>query len=226
MPDLPIDFRPHGIDAYRKLIRQGIAKSENFPKTFNLASNIGYSFQYLEFLAHYYRSYDHHYTIKALLVKDFVVVGCGVLEAVFYYLVRANGWEATSGLELVKELKANPFQHSDETLVVTTRIYRKLPQPVLEQMTFDQMTKKLEKKHIFRDENIYEKLSGLRRLRNHVHLQNVADGFNATDFNAFGRGQFEQMCEILYLVFTSNVFSPTDDQRELLAFLRPKVTDT
>jgi hypothetical protein len=74
---------------------------------------------------------------------------------VFYYFVRANGWEATTDLELVKELKANPFQHGDETLLVTTRIYKKLDQPILEQMTFDQMTKKLEKKHIFRGENIY-----------------------------------------------------------------------
>jgi hypothetical protein len=155
MPALPIDFRPHGIDAYRKFVRQGVVNFEKFPKTYHFASNVGYSLQYLEFLAHYYRSYDHHYTIGALLAKDFVVVGCGVLEAVFYYLVRANGWEATSDLELVKELKANPFQHSNETLVVTTRIYKKLPQPVLEQMTFDQMTKKLEKKDIFRDPGIY-----------------------------------------------------------------------
>jgi hypothetical protein len=49
----------------------------------------------------------------------------------------------------------------------------------------------------------------------------VADGFTATNFNAFGREQFEQMCEILYLVFTSNIFSPTDDQKELLFFLKP-----
>jgi hypothetical protein len=203
------------------LLRRGIAKSEKFPNTYNLASNIGYSLQYLEFLAHYYGTYDHHYTISKLLVKDFVVIGCGILEAVFYYLVRTNGGGATSDLELVKELKANPYQHGGETLIVTTRIYKKLDQPILEQMTFDQMTKKLEKKHIFRGENIYEKLSGLRRLRNHVHLQNAADGFTATDFNAFGREQFNQMCEILYLVFTSNVFTPTDGQREILAFLKP-----
>jgi hypothetical protein len=49
----------------------------------------------------------------------------------------------------------------------------------------------------------------------------VADGFTATDFNAFGPEQFKQMTEILYLVFTSSVFSPTDEQKELLSFLQP-----
>jgi hypothetical protein len=221
MSELPKEFRPHGVDRYRKLLRQGLVTTPKFPKALQLASNVSYSFQYLEFLANYHRSYDHHFTINALLVKDFVVVGCGILEAVFYYLIRVNGWEATSEFELVKELRGNPFEHSGETLSVVTRVMRKLPEPALEQMTFDQMTKKLEKKHIFRNEGIYPKLSALRRLRNNVHLQNVADGFTATDFNAFGRDQFEQICETLYLVFTSNVFSATDEQKELLSFLRP-----
>ncbi len=220
-PDLPKEFRPHGVDRYRKLLRQGLVTTSQFPKAIQLASNISYSFQYLEFLITYYKSYDHHFTINALLVKDIVVVGCGMLEAVFYYLVRANGWEAKSEYELVKEVKGNPFQHNDEALLVITRVMRKLPEPAVEQMTFDQMTKKLEKKHIFRDEGIYPKLSTLRRLRNNVHLQNVADGFTATDFNAFGPEQLNQICEILYLVFTSNVFSATEEQKELLSFLKP-----
>jgi hypothetical protein len=221
MSEKPSEFRPCNVDSYRGLVCRLVDhRSTSVPRPMNIASNISYSLQYVEFLSTYYRKYDHHFTIDALLVKDFIIVCCGILEAVFYYVVKSRGWARTTDLELIKVSKGNPFEHGGDKIIIHTHMLRVLPEPVFEQMTFDQMAKKVESKRVFNDSGLYQKLAKMRKLRNHIHLQSTSQDFTKTDFNAFSRADFWEMSELLWLVLSSHLFNPTSEQLELIAFLK------
>jgi len=107
-----------------------------------------------------------------------------------------------------------------DTVRVDTIIYKKLSSKVTKHMSFDAMIKCAKSNHIFGTNKVlYNKLDAIRTLRNKVHLQvinNPAD----TDWNSFNNSDLSDICKVLYVIFTSTLFSPTTDEKRYFEYLR------
>lgn len=148
-----------------------------------------------------------------------VVVGCGIIESLLHYLLIADGSHASTEWELVGVAPGNPKNLDGEKRKVDSHIYRRIDPPRIEEMTFDSMLKKAERRRVLgREHNIYPVLKRLRPLRNKVHLQEIGD-VTDTDWNAFNWSEACAMAQVLRRVFRSSVFSPTAEERRYFGYL-------
>ncbi len=74
-------------------------------------------------------------------------------------------------------------------------------------MTFDQMCKKVESKKLLGDEkDLYKEISGIRKLRNKIHIHGIEDSQD-TDWYNFNQNQFKLIKKVLYGILISSRFA-------------------
>ena len=92
------------------------------------------------------------------------------------------------------------------------------PQSV--EMTLDVMAKKAERLKLLGDgSEIYKKLLYLRKLRNRVHIHAITSDHD-TDWWTINKKEVDTLRLVLYSFLTSSLFKPTNEEKEMFAFLR------
>jgi hypothetical protein len=184
--------------------------------------NLGYNFQYLEFLNHLLTEKQLHSTVTALTQKTFVVVGMGIVEALLWYTIRKNKLQVLEDWEVVHELSASEFTEGDRKRRAKILIEEHQPKPKESAMTLDVMRKKVEgKKLLGVDTQVYRDLNHLRGLRNRVHIH-VMQGDKDTDWFKFNDSDVQLMKKALLSILQSPLFAASHDSQKYFAFLKPK----
>lgn len=173
-----------------------------------LKSNIAYNLQYLEFLDQLFKDIKLSTVLKTQNIKSFVVYGSSVIEAIFYYIIISKGQGVKTELKSYKKIKSHEYEIEGHKFCHETELFIKISPPIDIQMTFDQMCKKVENKKLLGNdlEDLYKKISRVRKLRNKVHIQGIENSQD-TDYWKFNQKEFNLMKEILYGILTSTLFS-------------------
>jgi hypothetical protein len=210
---------PVAIHQYETLLEKVICRGRGYTHVYALRKNIAYNLQYLEFL---YRSLEDlklSSVIEKQIWKNFIITGCGVIESLLHFLLIAKKQQKTTVWELKFVAPGQDKTIDDKHVRIDSHVYRKLSSPRNEEMTFDSMIKRAEKKKVLGgDHSVYARLNNLRRLRNRIHLQEIGNPLD-TDWNAIGRQDFLVMTSVLKAVLTGSIFQPTAEQRGFFAYL-------
>jgi len=202
-----------------ELLKKVIRSGRGYEHAYALRKNIAYNLQYVEFLDRCLSDISLSSVLERQTWKMFIVVGCGIVESLLHFLLIARGLHSTTEWELHATLRGNPKTVDGDTLRADTHLLRRLDSAQLAPMTFDAMLKKAEAKTVLgSDHSVYAALKRLRPLRNRVHLQAIESPAD-TDWNAFTATDLGIMAEVLYKVFTSTVFRPSNAQKQYFAYL-------
>ena len=184
-----------------------------------LRKNIAYSFQHLEFLHHCEQDLSITSVIWTQNTKAFVIVACGIIEALFYYMLVSNGKAAKTQWKTAGKTETHEFELMGEIHRMDIEYFQKTKEPFLEQMTFDAMCKRVEKRDLAKlsSEEFYKHLPYLRSLRNRVHIHDV-NGTEDTDWSKFYRKDLDLVKKVLLLLLQSSYFPQKN--AELVYFLK------
>lgn len=217
--DAEAGWYPVAIHQYETLLENVICRGRGYTHVYALRKNIAYNLQYLEFL---YRSLEDlklSSVIEKQIWKNFIITGCGVIESILHFLLIAKKQQKTTVWELKFVISGQEKVIEGKHLRIDSSVYRKLSSPRNEQMTFDSMIKRAEKKKVLGgDHSIYARLNNLRRLRNRIHLQEIGSPLD-TDWNVIGRQDFQIMTSVIKAVMTGSVFQPTAEQKAFFDYL-------
>lgn len=174
-----------------------------------LRKNIAYTLQYVEFLDRVLKDLKLSSVLWTQNVKSFVVYGASVIEAIFFYLVVSAGQQSNSTWNSVKKYSTAEYDLNGRRYKNEIEVFEKVAQPVYLEMTFDQLSKKIETKKLLGARfPLYSKINPIRKLRNKIHIHGIEDASD-TDWWNFNQGEFDLMREVLHGVLTSGKFSPS-----------------
>lgn len=191
---------PTAVDHFRNGFIAMSSKAEGYHP---LVDNLAYNLQYIQFLEKEMKELELSSVIYVMLVKSYVITGMGIIEGIFSYIIKSNGWWRTKDEEILLSSQAQQKNSSGEELVIRTIISKKV-EPSYDKMTFDEMIKCLKRHHkaLSVDHLLYPQIDRVRDLRNRVHLQKGEDSKDH-DFNAFDYTVKKEMQNILYTVLCS-----------------------
>lgn len=194
------------------------------PRCSALVKNVSYSLQHLEFLYRVHEDLKLSEVIWKQTIKTFLIVGASVIEAVFFYLLIANDKASKTVWASSAKVETPEFEEHEKKKKIVSELFLKLERPVLEEMTFDTMCKKLEKRGLsgLSSEEFHKHLPHLRKLRNRVHIHTSVHGAD-TDCFAFGKKDFDLVRKVLQLLLTSDLFPSKNE--EYWEFLKAELVE-
>jgi hypothetical protein len=171
-----------------------------------LVKNIAYTLQYLELLVQIDEDIALSAVLQTMNHKSFIIHGCAVIEAIFYYLLLRAGKITTTEWESASEQLTNVFALSNVSYRHRVILERRIsPKP--EQMTFHSMLKKVEHSKLTGlDNSFHANLPFLKKLRNRVHIQGIENAME-TDYLAINPEHYIKMRNILLQLLMSPLFS-------------------
>jgi len=201
------------------LLEKVIYRGTGFVRVYALRKNLAYNLQYLEFLDQIFQDIKLSTVLTKQIYKNFVIVGCSIIESLLaYLLIKSDNYKMTQW-ELDCVMPGQEKNFDGEKTRIDCHVYKKLTSKKRQEMDFDAMIKKAESKRILgSDHSIYAKLQYLRRLRNKVHLH-VIDKPADTDWNAFEHRHLCDMAQVIHAVFTSAIFRPSQQERSYFSYL-------
>lgn len=213
---------PIEIDFYSEYLGKLIINSTEFKNAYELKKNIGYNLQHMEFLIKSLNELNMTSVIVTQTYKSIVITGIGIIEAILYYVIRINNYHRENYWKLLRSVTTNEFKSEKDVLKLENLLFRKLPEPVEEEMSLDSMLKKVESKKLLGDDHtIYARLNYLRKLRNKVHLHLIERKLD-TDWNNFNKKDKNNMLEVLAEVLFGDLFRPTEKEKEIFYYLTKK----
>ncbi len=189
-----------------------------------LQKNIAYSLQHLEFIHRCGEDLNLTSVLWTQNAKTFIIVACSIIEALFFYLLRARGKAATTSWKSYRKLSGQEFKDVDgKKKKIDMEIFEKIEPEIFEEMTFDSMCKRVESKKLVAlgNDEFFKNLAYLRKLRNRVHVHIVEDDTD-TDYLKINRKQYDVARKILFTLLTSELF--TEVREDLFDYL--KVAET
>lgn len=175
-----------------------------------LRKNIAYSLQYLQYLQLQFDEIHLHKIILALLIKNYIITSMGIIEGLFYHLVKSNKQHLQDEWELERIIKGNTIKEDSIERKYEINVYKKRAKPIVRQMTFDQLINIVQnKKLISVYHSTYPYLRELKEMRNKVHLQ-IIKFDNDTDYMSIDYYDYLAMRSILYSVLVNNKFNVSD----------------
>lgn len=173
-----------------------------------LIKNIAYSLQYVEFLDQLLKDIKLSSSLEKQNIKSFVVCGASIIEALFHYVTVSNGHRKNTEWESYKKFKSGEqYEIKGDKFRNETEIFIKISPPILMEMTFYQMCKKVESKKLLGDEkDLYKEINGIRKLRNKIHIHGIEDSQD-TDWYNFNQNQFKLIKKVLYGILISSRFA-------------------
>ena len=176
-------------------------------KCIALKKNVAYSLQHLEFLHRCECDLATTSVVSRQNAKTFIIVACGILEALFFYILGSSGKAAKTDWKSVSKATTSECEIGGKKLRSEIEYFEKLDEPILQQMTFDAMCKRVEKRDLakLRSEEFYKHLPYLRSLRNRVHIHDV-NGMADTDWVKFNTGNVNLVKQVLSLLLQSSFF--------------------
>ncbi|WNM58358.1 hypothetical protein [Candidatus Nitrospira allomarina] len=211
---------PVAIKQLECLIQKVIYPGRGYRNLYALRKNLAYNLQYIEFLHLCLEDLKISSVIKTQIWKNFIMVGCGIIESLVHFLLIAEGFHKTIDWELVDIAPGNQKNMDGEVRKIDSHIYGKLSSPRPEKMTFDAMLKKAENKCLLgNNHSVYSKLKILRILRNRIHLQEIGNPTD-TDWNAVNETDFYEMRAVIYTIFTGSIFKPSHEEKKFFEYLK------
>lgn len=188
-----------------------------------ITKNTAYALQYLEFLAQVENDLKLSAVLATQTWKAFVIHGCAVIEAIFYYVLVSKARAANTEWQSERKVASPEFDLCGVTCRQEIEFFTKLASPRLIEMTFDAMCKSVEAKKLIKlGDDFYSKLPYLRKLRNRVHIHAIETDAE-TDYAKFESKDYELMKFVLKTMLTSHLFPNVSEQFDL-GFLEPKVS--
>jgi hypothetical protein len=216
--DIP-KWCPVSIDKLDTLLLKLIQRGYGFINVYALRNNIAHNLQYIEYLDKCLSDLKLTEALTTQIYKNFVCVGCSIIEALLDFLLIKSGHHKTTEWESIRKVPTQEATLFDMTVRLECELFRKLPTKKYEEMSFDSMIKKAEKRELLGpDHDIYAKLSALRKLRNKIHLH-VIDEPTDTDWNSFKHSHLCSMAKVLHTVFTSSLIRPSADEKAYFSYL-------
>lgn len=171
-----------------------------------IRKNIAYSFQYIEFLHRIMEDVNLSEVLYTQNIKSFVVHGAAIIEAICNFLVISKGFGNKSNWKITTTNESNEYIIDSKKYKNKTEVCEKLESDIPIQMTFDQLTKKVEKKKLLGNSfPIYQKIKPLRQLRNKIHIHD-SEHSSDTDWYNFNHKEYVLVREVLLEVLTSETF--------------------
>lgn len=210
---------PVPISDLEALLIKVISAGHGYSHSYALRKNIAYNLQHIEFLHKCLSDLKLTGVLYTQTYKTIILVGCGVLESLLYYLLVKKGLNTTTEWERKVILPGNQKNVDGTQTKSDSHIYTKLNTPIPVEMKFEAIIKKARgNKLLGSNKAIYSKLDELRILRNKVHLQ-ATDNPTDTDWNAFNVSDVKNIDELLYLTFTSGIFRPSSSELDYFQYL-------
>lgn len=210
---------PTSVENLNSLLEKVIYQGRGFVHVYALRKNISYNLQYLEFLDQILLDIKLSGVLTKQIYKNFVIVGCSIMESLLAYLLIKAGHYKMTNWELKNVIQGQEKNVEEERIRIDCHLYRKLKTKKRKKMDFDAMIKKAESKKILGSEHsIYAKLQYLRKLRNKVHLH-IIDEPTDTDWNAFQLQHLRAMGQVIHSVFTSSIFKPSKKEQKYFNYL-------
>ena len=210
---------PVSINRLDSFLNRVVYMGRGYRNVYALRKNLAYNLQYLEYLNRTAVDLNLTEVIYTQTWKTFIIVGCGIVESLLYFILVAKDLHSKTDLEFMADISSNPIRLDGELRVIKSKVFKKLSHSRPEQMSFDSMLKKAESKKLLgSDHELYVKLNYLRNLRNKVHLQEISHEFD-TDWNSFNWNSVCAMASVLHAIFTSKIFSPTEEEMEYFSYL-------
>lgn len=173
-----------------------------------LRKNIAYSLQHLEFIHRCGEDLNLTSVLWTQNAKTFIIVACSIIEALFFYLLRARGKAATTSWKSSRKLLGQEFKDADgKKRKIDMEIFEKIEPESYEEMTFNAMCKRVETKKLVAlgNDEFFKNLPYLRQLRNRVHVHIVEDDTD-TDYLKINRKQYDLARKVLFTLLTSELF--------------------
>lgn len=193
------------LDAYLGTL---IIAGTPFPdeKVTPLKKNLAYNLQYIQFLDRVIKDIKLSSVLLTQNIKSFSVHSAAVIEGVFNYIVISQGYGTTTEWKSYKKLKNDRYEINGTVLLHETEVSIKITPPVLTEMTFDQMSKKVESKKLLGNVgDLYAAISRIRKLRNKIHIHGFESSTD-TDYHSFSKSEYDLARRVLYGVLTSPLF--------------------
>jgi hypothetical protein len=211
---------PVSINRLEGLLEKAIYTGRRYQHAYALRKNLAYNLQYIQFQDRILQDIKLSSVLYTQTVKTIVLVGCGVIESILHFMLIVNNVHSTTEWKEKAKFKGNQKNIDGTHVKIDTIMYEKLASPELKHMTFDAMIKSAKSNSIFgAAPTIYQKLEGLRTLRNKVHLQ-VINEPRDTDWNSFNAVHLSDICKVLHAAMVSSIFLPSTDQKAYFAYLR------
>ena len=199
-------WHPTYVSVFENALSNGSLKGMNK----ELRKNIAYSLQYLQYIQLQFKEIHLHEIIATLLIKNYIITSMGIIEGLFYHLVKSNKYHIQDEWELEKTIKSNIIKEESEDRKYEISVYKKLSRPKDRQMTFDQLINTIQdKKLITVYHSTYPYLRELKTIRNKVHLQ-IVKYDNDTDYMSIDYYDYLAMRSILYSILVNKKFSVLD----------------
>ena len=206
-------WKPLQINIIERLFVNGCLK--DIPE--NIRKNIAYNIQYLEYLSFQYDELTLNGAITKSLIKNYIINGVSIIEAIFYWIIKSNGLESKTDRELLLSTTSNPVKFNENSVIIESKIYKKVVLRETE-MSFDTMLKKVEAKKLLDvNHNIYPYLKKYRNLRNRVHLQ-TGENILDTDWWSFENIDYLLIRYILYVILSDNKIRIINRDKNVLYF--------
>lgn len=208
-------WKPITISKVELEFKDGILKD----MPIGIKKNISYNLQYLEYLTFQFNELELNNAIYMSLIKNYMIIGSSIIEAIFYWIVKSNNLYNTSDLELVYTTTSNPKKHNGELFVTETNVYRKVDKYEID-MNYDSLIKKIESKKLLNlNHKIFPYIKKYRQLRNRVHLQ-LSQGDKDTDWWSFNYKDFLTMRCVLYFILSDANINICKKGSNLFYFLK------
>ena len=210
---------PAPINKLERFLEKAIFQGTGFVHVYALRKNLAYNLQYIEYVDKCLSEIRLSGVLTTQTYKMFIIVGCGIIESLLTCLLIKSGHYSKTNWQLEAVMPGQEKPLDGEKKRINSHIYKKLSNPVKQEMTFDSMLKKAEKKKVLgSDHDVYLKLNYLRKLRNKVHLQAIDEPVD-TDWNSFHHRHLCAMAQVVYSVMTSNIFRPSTEEKALFSYL-------
>lgn len=182
------------------------------PENYTLLKNICYNMQYLEFLNKELDELELSAVLRPMTIKYFVITGMSVLEGLFTYIVKSNGYWKTVKEDKIGQTESNSAEINGQTYKIITQFIQPVKEHPVDEIPLRQLIDILDKHHklLKIDYTVYPELQKIRNLRNCIHL--TASINNAkTDYALFTDEIKANISDILYSILTSeNICKPTE----------------
>lgn len=187
----------------------------------SLRKNIVYSLQYLQYIQIQIEELKLHSVVYTQLCKSYVIISMGIIEGVFYHLLKSNNKLKKDEWEELNEITTNEFNDNGVKKKHIIRTFQKLSTPTEGKMDFESMISKVRSHHLLKlPQAAYPYIKDLKAIRNKVHLhisKNDAD----TDYHKLSYVEYYLARYTLYKVLTDEVFEP-QNQGDVFESIKPQ----
>lgn len=197
-------WAPTTVGDFEKALTQGDFRGMNY----ELRKNIAYSLQYLQYLQLQLDELNLHSVIQKQLWKSYIIISMGIVEGLFYHLLKKSGNQTKTEWEETLRVSTNVYKEDGTNKKNEIITYRKLSSAKDARMDFESMIAKVKSKQLLKlPLAAYPHIKGLKEIRNKVHLFISKKDYD-TDFNKLTSVDYHLARYVLYRVLKDDVFAP------------------